>query len=88
MRRIIIIGGFALLALALAPAAARAGTWCSAEMSGSGDGATNCGFSSWAQCMETARGSGGFCSRNLMPDNVPGAAPSRPRKQAQKRPRS
>jgi hypothetical protein len=88
MRRIIIIGGFALLALALAPEAARAGTWCSEEMSGAGDGATNCGFSSWAQCMETARGSAGYCVRNLTPDPMPAAAAPRTRKQAQKRPRS
>jgi hypothetical protein len=86
MRRII-ISAFALLALAFAPEHARAGTWCSEEMSGGGDGGTNCGFSSWAQCMETARGSAGYCVRNLMPDNVPAAAPSRPRKQAHKRPR-
>jgi hypothetical protein len=87
MRRIFIIGGFALLAFASAPETARAGTWCSAEISGSGDGATNCGFSSWAQCMETARGSGGFCSRNVWPDDVPVAMRSRPHKQAHKRPR-
>jgi hypothetical protein len=87
MRRIVIIGALTLLAVAAAPEAARAGTWCSAEMSGSGDGATNCGFSSWEQCMETARGSGGFCSRNVAPDNVPAAARPRPRKHAQKRPR-
>jgi hypothetical protein len=87
MRRIVIIGGLALLAFGSAPESARAGTWCSAEMSGSGDGATNCGFSSREQCMETARGSGGFCSRNVAPDNLPAAARPRPRKQAQKRPR-
>ena len=88
MRRIIIISAFALLALGFASEHARAGTWCSEEMSGAGDGATNCGFSSWAQCMETARGSAGFCTRNLMPDNVPATTRSRARRQAQKRPRS
>lgn len=87
MRSLIIPGALALMALASAPHEARAGTWCSAEISGSGDGATNCGFSSWAQCMETARGSGGFCSRNVWPDNAPAAAPSRARKQAHKRQR-
>ena len=29
------------------------------------DGARNCGFVSCEQCMETVRGMGGFCDRNL-----------------------
>jgi hypothetical protein len=87
MRPTIILGAFALLTLLGTPIGAQAGTWCSEEMSGSGDGATNCGYSSWAQCMETARGSGGYCSRNPWPDNVPAATQPRPRKQAQKRAR-
>jgi hypothetical protein len=56
-------------------------------MSGSGDGATNCGFTSWAQCMETARGNGGYCSRNPWSEYAPTITQPRPRKHAQKRAR-
>jgi hypothetical protein len=86
--RHLIFGAFALLALTFAPQPSVAGTWCSAEISGSGDGATNCGFSSWEQCMQTARGSGGFCSRNVWPENAPATAQQRSRNQVQKRQRS
>jgi Protein of unknown function (DUF3551) len=85
--RHLIVAACALLAFAYAPQPAAAGTWCSAEISGSGDGATNCGFYSWEQCMQTARGSGGFCSRNVWPESVPAATPQRARRQAQKRQR-
>jgi len=46
------------------PAAAIEYPWC-AQYSGSGGGARNCGFVSSEQCMETIRGMGGFCERNL-----------------------
>ena len=29
-----------------------------------GRGGTNCGFNSYAQCMETARGAGAYCNQN------------------------
>jgi hypothetical protein len=37
--------------------------WC-AQYGRSGDGGRNCGFVSFAQCMDTVRGIGGFCERN------------------------
>lgn len=37
-------------------------------------GATNCGFVSYAQCMATVSGIGGFCQRNPM------YVPSQPRR--------
>jgi hypothetical protein len=46
-----------------------------------GDGGRNCGFVSYQQCMETARGSGGFCEHNLFYTG----APERPAKPARKR---
>jgi hypothetical protein len=46
-----------------------------------GDGGRNCGFVSYQQCMETARGSGGFCEHNLFYTD----APERPAKPARKR---
>ena len=46
------------------PAAAIEYPWC-AQYSGHGGGGRNCGFVSFEQCMETIRGMGGFCERNL-----------------------
>jgi hypothetical protein len=39
--------------------------WC-ANYSGGSDagGGSNCGFTSFAQCLETLRGMGGFCDPN------------------------
>jgi hypothetical protein len=57
----------ALAALAMSasvqPAAAIEYPWC-AQYTGDGDGGRNCGFVSYEQCMETARGMGSFCERN------------------------
>jgi len=33
-------------------------------MSSSGDGGTNCSFTSYEQCMMTARGAGAYCVQN------------------------
>jgi hypothetical protein len=33
-------------------------------MGGRGGGGTNCGFSTYEQCMVTIRGMGGFCDSN------------------------
>jgi Protein of unknown function (DUF3551) len=41
---------------------AEAAPWC-AQYSVHG-GATNCGFYSFQQCMQTVHGIGGFCSQN------------------------
>ena len=38
--------------------------WC-AQYSGLGGGGRNCGFVSYAQCMATVSGIGGYCERNL-----------------------
>jgi hypothetical protein len=45
------------------PAQAQNYPWC-AYYSGHGGGGTNCGFSSFQQCMATVRGIGGMCNRN------------------------
>lgn len=37
--------------------------WC-AHYSGRGGGATNCGFTTFDQCMATVSGIGGLCLRN------------------------
>lgn len=59
---------FAILAICLAIIAARCAEaqnypWCS-YYTASGGGGTNCGFTTFAQCMDNVRGIGGFCDRN------------------------
>jgi hypothetical protein len=52
-----------LASLLLLDNAARAdGTWCAQY--GNGNGGTNCGFYSFAQCEAARSGNGGFCFRN------------------------
>jgi hypothetical protein len=63
MRLAIRYGALILAILVAAQITARAQNWpwCSLFHDGAG---TNCGFSSYEQCMATARGSGGFCVPN------------------------
>ena len=77
---------FAALAIAAMmglarPAAAIEYPWCVQYGGMDGDGGRNCGFVSYQQCMETARGSGGFCEHNLFYTG----APERPAKPPRKR---
>ena len=37
--------------------------WCAQY--GSRDGGSNCGFTTWRQCMDTVSGVGGYCRENL-----------------------
>jgi hypothetical protein len=60
--------------------------WCAQYYSSSGNGATNCGFTSYEQCMMTATpGSGAFCVQNPWylaygsGQPGPGTAPARKR---------
>jgi hypothetical protein len=71
---------FALAGLA-APAMAQTNyPWCSNFADGFGG--TNCGFVSYEQCMNTVRGSGGFCNQNDMyhPQSAGAAAAHKPHK--------
>jgi uncharacterized protein DUF3551 len=70
--------GAAVLALA-APAFAQNYPWCSNFHDGGG---TNCGFSTYEQCMATAQGSGGNCTKNNI--YAPSAGPSPARHAARK----
>jgi hypothetical protein len=38
--------------------------WCALYSGGGAGGATNCGFSTYQQCMEDVSGIGGFCQLN------------------------
>lgn len=65
--------GAAVLAIA-PPASGQNYPWCSNFHDGGG---TNCGFSSYEQCMATAQGSGGTCTKNNTYAPPGGAAPAR-----------
>jgi len=50
--------------------------WCAYYSGGGmGGGGTNCGFTTFEQCMETARGLGSFCQRNTQYVPPPGPHP-------------
>jgi hypothetical protein len=54
------------------PAQAQNYPWCALYNGGGVGGGTNCGFVSFAQCMETARGLGSFCQMNTQYVPPPG----------------
>lgn len=45
--------------------------WCAQYSDGMG-GATNCGFTTFQQCVDTVRGIGGFCNPNTQYVPPPG----------------
>jgi hypothetical protein len=47
--------------------------WCAEYGGGDMGGGTNCGFTSYEQCMATLSGMGGFCNRNTQ--YIPPAGP-------------
>jgi Protein of unknown function (DUF3551) len=78
--KLALAAAFAIAAISASPtpAAAIEYPWCVSYGDFDGGGGRNCGFVSYEQCMETARGAGGSCERNLFyPGND---TPQRPRK--------
>ena len=76
-----ILGAIAAPAL-LASSPARANIeypWCAAY-GGDMGGASNCGFTTWEQCMATVSGIGGFCEPNQFYSPRAQAEPRRKRK--------
>ena len=65
--------GFPLVASG--PAVAVEYPWCAEFADGAG---SNCGFPTYEQCMQTARGTGGFCVENTFYKGPPAPA-ERPR---------
>jgi hypothetical protein len=49
--------------------------WCAEYSGGEMGGGTNCGFSTYEQCMATISGIGGFCNRNTQ-YLAPGSRPN------------
>jgi hypothetical protein len=69
---------------AMIPPAAQAAVeypWC-AQYNGDDNGGRNCGFVSYEQCMETARGAGAFCEINLFYQGPQPRQKQQPRKRA------
>jgi hypothetical protein len=50
--------------------------WCAEYGGGDMGGGTNCGFTTFEQCMATLSGMGGFCNRNTQ--YVPPPGPHNP----------
>ena len=57
------------------PAEAQNYPWCAYYSSGGGGGGTNCGFTTFEQCMATARGLGSNCQPNTQYAPPPGPHP-------------
>ena len=60
------------------PASAIEYPWCAQYAGGPAGGGRNCAFVSYAQCMATSRGMGGFCEPNLFytgPNDRPAKRP-------------
>jgi hypothetical protein len=63
MRILLLVSAFCIAAVAAnTRAEAESYPWCAQY--NKGDGSQNCGFVSFAQCMEDVRGIGGFCIQN------------------------
>jgi hypothetical protein len=74
MRHLLITLGLAVIALgAGTPAHAQNYPWCEYIGGGMGGGGRNCGFVSFEQCLESARGNGGDCRANTMYEPPVGA---------------
>ena len=71
--RIVLAAAMTMMALVSeSPAAAPIYPWCTTGASQE-FGARNCGFVSFEQCMDTARGNGQFCDRNPFYEGPPPA---------------
>ena len=46
--------------------------WCAYYSGRHGGGGTNCGFTTFQQCLDTVSGIGGFCQRNTQYQPPPG----------------
>jgi hypothetical protein len=72
-----ICAGFGATVGATTRAEAQNYPWCS-YYTASGGGVTNCGFTTFAQCLDNVRGIGGFCDRNTQYQPPPGPHPPNP----------
>jgi hypothetical protein len=72
MKALLFVTGIAIATGALSTRAeAQNYPWC-AYYSGRGGGGTNCGFTTYQQCLATVNGIGGFCNVNTQYVPPPG----------------
>ncbi|HEY2526870.1 MAG TPA: DUF3551 domain-containing protein [Xanthobacteraceae bacterium] len=71
MRFLFVLLGLLAGAALGTPAQAQNYPWC-AYYSGRSGGGTNCGFTTFEQCLATVSGIGGFCQRNTQYVPPPG----------------
>ena len=57
------------------PTKAQKYPWCAYYSGGDDGGGTNCGFTTFKQCLDTVSGIGGFCQLNTQYVPPPGAHP-------------
>ena len=76
MKALIFAAGL-VVAAAVLPSGAQAQNypWCAVYGGAKGGGGENCGFTTFAQCMATLSGMGGFCNRNTQYVPPPGPGP-------------
>ena len=75
---LLLLGGICLTIVGMAPRAeAQNYPWCALYDSGTDGGGTNCGFTTFEQCMATARGLGSNCQPNTQYQPPPGPRPSK-----------
>jgi Protein of unknown function (DUF3551) len=67
---LVMLGIFVGIVCIEKPAEAQNYPWC-AQYSGPAGG-TNCGFTTFQQCLDTLSGIGGFCERNTLYQPPPG----------------
>jgi Protein of unknown function (DUF3551) len=71
MRFVLMLSTIAATTVLITPSKAQNYPWC-AIYSGYDDGGTNCGFTTFEQCMATARGLGSNCQPNTQYQPPPG----------------
>ena len=75
MRFVLMLSTIAATTVLITPSKAQNYPWC-AIYSGYDDGGTNCGFTTFEQCMATARGLGSNCQPNTQYQPPPGPHPA------------
>jgi len=77
MRSLLVITGIVGAAVTIGgSASAQNYPWCANYSGFFGDGGTNCGFTTYEQCLATVSGGGGACERNLQYVPPPGPHPT------------
>ena len=70
-----VLGVIAATSVLNTPTKAQNYPWCAIYSGGMGGGGTNCGFTTFEQCMETARGLGSNCQPKTQYVPPPGPHP-------------